>query len=93
MMTTYMKAAPATQITFDLYNKLSSMSSKFKELFEKGRQEPPEGELAYAYAGALSGQMETISQPTVGKLIFCGACWAKNDEGTKFCGFCGAKLK
>jgi hypothetical protein len=39
MMTSYMEVAPETKITFDLYNKLCGLSSKFKELFNKGQQE------------------------------------------------------
>ena len=35
MMTSYMKVAPTTEITFDLYNKLCGMSGKFKQLFGK----------------------------------------------------------
>jgi hypothetical protein len=36
MMSSYFNAASTTVITFDLYGKLSNMSSKFKELFRKG---------------------------------------------------------
>lgn len=39
MMTKYMEVTKTTQITFDLYGKLSGMSKKFKELFTKGQQE------------------------------------------------------
>ena len=31
-----------TQITFDFYGKLYGLSAKFKELFQKGREEAPE---------------------------------------------------
>lgn len=34
-----MEVAPATQITFDLYGKLCSLSGKFKRLFDRGQQE------------------------------------------------------
>ena len=37
MMTSYLEAAPATQITFDRYGRLSAMSSGFQELFQKGQ--------------------------------------------------------
>jgi hypothetical protein len=43
MMTSYMEVAPETKITFDLYNKLCGLSSKFKELFNKGQQEGAPG--------------------------------------------------
>ncbi|MGN1147613.1 MAG: hypothetical protein ACI4TB_04270 [Lachnospiraceae bacterium] len=39
MMVSYMEVAPSTQITFDLYDKLCKLSSKFKSLFTKGQQE------------------------------------------------------
>lgn len=37
VMKTYMEVAPTTQITFDLYNQLSSLSSKFRALFKRGQ--------------------------------------------------------
>ncbi len=39
MMTSYMEVAPSTEISFDLYEKLCKLSRKFKQLFEKGREE------------------------------------------------------
>lgn len=39
MMVSYMEVAPSTEITFDLYEKLSKLSSKFKELFGKAKAE------------------------------------------------------
>lgn len=39
MMVSYMEVAPSTQITFDLYDKLCKLSSKFKSLFNKGQEE------------------------------------------------------
>ena len=41
MMTSYMDVAPTTQITFDLYGKLCGLSSKFRELFNKAKEETP----------------------------------------------------
>jgi len=38
-MAAYLDAAKETKISFDLYGKLSGISSSFKELFEKGRGE------------------------------------------------------
>lgn len=38
-MVAYMELAPSTVITFDLYDKLCKLSSKFKELFNKATQE------------------------------------------------------
>jgi len=36
MMSSYMQTVPSTQITFDLYGKLSGLSTNFKELWQKG---------------------------------------------------------
>lgn len=41
MMVSYMEIAPSTQITFDLYGKLCGLSNKFKQLFNKAKQEKP----------------------------------------------------
>lgn len=41
MMVSYMEVAPSTEITFDLYGKLCGLSSKFKQLFNKAKQEEP----------------------------------------------------
>jgi len=86
MMTSYLEAAPATQITFDLYGKLSAMSSSFQELFQKGQQESP----SPAYAAAAPAG--AAPAPGVEKPLFCGQCGAKNETGAAFCGACGAKL-
>ena len=40
MMVSYLEVAPYTQITFDLYEKLSKISRKFKELLNKGTPTP-----------------------------------------------------
>jgi hypothetical protein len=94
-MTSYMEVAPTTVITFDLYNKLCGISSKFKELFNKGQSESPTP--AYAAAGAgtagtaavgAGAQQAQISA----KPVFCGECGAKNERGTKFCGNCGKPI-
>lgn len=39
MMTSYMEVAPSTGISFDLYDKLCKLSRKFRQLFEKGREQ------------------------------------------------------
>lgn len=90
----YMEVAPTTQITFDLYSKLSELSYRFKELFNKGQQE----QLTPAYAASTtSGTTSTISaQPTsqsARKSIFCGQCGAKNESGIRFCDSCGTKIE
>jgi hypothetical protein len=53
MMVSYMEVAPSTQITFDLYDKLCGMSAKFKQLFEKGKEETP----------ALQGAPASVKAP------------------------------
>lgn len=100
MMTAYMEVAPTTQITFDLYSKLSGLSSSFKELFQKGQQEQP----VPAYVGVPTAPeaqtVPTAAQPAPAmasslsgaKPIFCGQCGGKNEPGTRFCGSCGAKM-
>lgn len=91
-MSCYMEVAPDTKITFDLYDKLSGMSSKFKELFQKSKQEQP----VYAGTASNSNNDITLTSDTSTKtncdFIFCGACGEKNEVNTKFCGSCGAKL-
>ena len=37
-MASYMEVAPNTEITFDLYDKLCKLSSKFKSLFTKANE-------------------------------------------------------
>jgi hypothetical protein len=41
MMVSYMQVAPSTSFTSDLYTKLCSLSTKFKELFNKKDEKPP----------------------------------------------------
>jgi len=89
MMASYMQAAPNTVITFDLYSKLCTLSSKFKELFQKGQAEAPAP--AYAASGAPTAPQVPSAAPAA-KPIFCGECGTRNDAGTKFCSNCGAKL-
>jgi hypothetical protein len=89
MMTSYMEVAPSTVITFDLYNKLCGISSKFKELFNKGQKESPASAKTAGTATAVgAGTQAKIT----GKPVFCGECGAKNEVGAKFCGSCGKPL-
>ena len=93
-MASYMEVAPTTEITFDLYGKLSKISGKFKELFNKGKAEEPQ--MAYAGAGQPNVQPQYQAQPNTQtdapKPRFCGQCGAKNEANAGFCGGCGAKL-
>lgn len=38
MVCTYMQVAPSTEITFDLYDKLCNLSSKFRNLFQRAKE-------------------------------------------------------
>jgi hypothetical protein len=98
-MAAYMGVAPTTVITFDLYGKLSGLSAKFKELFNKGQQEEPTPQPAYAtqsggYAATPQPTVQTVAQDSPEeKPIFCGQCGAQNRRATKFCGSCGAAMQ
>ena len=98
----YMAVATTAEITIDLYGKLSNISAKFKELWEKGKAENPQsaytGEPVYdppAYDTPVSEEPaampEAIPQQISGGR-FCSECGAKNDSGAGFCGSCGTKL-
>jgi hypothetical protein len=97
-MVAYMEVAPSTVITFDLYDKLCGMSSKFRELWNKGKQEQPGQSPQPAYAGGYEqGQSQNQSQyqgqnygQSQGR-AFCGNCGEELAPGIKFCGKCGAK--
>ncbi|MDR3299036.1 MAG: zinc ribbon domain-containing protein [Candidatus Accumulibacter sp.] len=96
-MVSYMETAPTTVITFDLYGKLCNLSSKFKELFDKGQQEQLTPQPAYAGAGAdpaayVPAPVAAQDGAAAEKPVFCGQCGAKNERGTKFCGGCGATM-
>jgi hypothetical protein len=97
-MAAYMGVVPTTAITFDLYGKLSGLSAKFKELWNKGQQEEPTPQPAYAapsggYAQTPPPTAQTVSQDAPEeKPAFCGSCGAKNKRGVKFCGGCGAAM-
>ena len=99
MMTSYMQAAPSTVITFDLYGKLCGVSSKFKELYEKGKSEPqPTMAAAPAGAGYAPAAPHQIPAATVpapapaASTRFCGNCGTKIEPGVKFCGGCGKSV-
>jgi hypothetical protein len=93
MMVSYMEVAPSTTITFDLYGKLCDLSSKFKELFDKGQYDQPvsTGAVASEVAVTLEPGIQTVPASNT-KQAFCGQCGKKNPVGTKFCGGCGTKL-
>ena len=64
MMVSYMEVAPSTQITFDLYDKLCGLSSKFKDLFGRARAEGPmQSNPAPAMAGGAQSYGNAYGQP------------------------------
>ncbi len=99
MMVSYMEVAPNTVITFDLYDKLCALSSKFRELLKKGQQSEPAP--AYTVAGNYPAGRPTAAsvvgtpsgQPHgAGHALYCPACGAKQDGDTRFCGSCGTQI-
>ncbi len=109
-MAGYMEVAQTTEITYDLYEKLCGLSGKFKELFNKRKEENPNADMTPAYAGASADaasaeqiysdvpaadipQAPTAAPANEEKPVFCGACGAKNAQGSAFCTSCGAKMK
>ncbi len=89
-MTSYMTLAPNTQITFDLYDKLSKISQSFKKLYNEGKKE-----ISTAVAGVANsnaGTPQTANATTEENVVFCEHCGAKNQAGAGFCGSCGQKI-
>ncbi len=102
-MASYMAVASNTTITFDLYGKLSGMSSSFKKLYNEGEKEGPRQNAQppqYINNGVSPSPQPIYTQAadpapvqsTGEKSVFCGQCGAKNNQGAGFCGACGAKL-
>lgn len=100
-MVAYMAVAPTTTITFDLHSKLCNISSKFKELFNKGQQENSTAQPAFAGAGSNAQVAPNYAQETSNvqaaeqeeKPVFCSQCGAKNKRGVKFCLNCGSPMQ
>lgn len=87
MMSSYMQVVPTTQITFDLYGKLSALSGKFKELLRKGQNDfrPQQA------TPDTSAQPDKNNTPTA-KPFFCPNCGTQLETGVSFCGSCGTKI-
>ncbi len=89
MMSSYMQVAPTTVITFDLYGKLSQLSGKFRELYNKGGAAAPPVQPRPV--------QQPVQQPTAEPAAsaspkFCPSCGAPVTADKKFCGSCGARL-
>ncbi len=102
MMHTYMQVASSAPVAYDLYGKLSGISGKFKQLFQKGREEEAQAGAAPAeapaYAAPAQGapvyaQPETAPQAAPMQKVFCSQCGTANAAGVKFCSHCGAKME
>lgn len=93
MMVSYMEVAPSTQITFDLYGKLCGLSNKFKQLFNKAKEEGPiNASPAPATANGAPINGESNQQQNSTSVGFCGHCGTPVSNG-KFCPKCGAPIK
>ena len=103
MMTAYMEVAPTTKLTFDLYENLCKVSTKFKELFNKGQEEEgkpqitakPSAQPDTSFMGMISKGKEKTPAGTGSSAdtVFCSECGKKNDKGGKFCSSCGEPLQ
>ncbi len=94
MMHGYMKLAPSTPISFDLYGKMSALSSHFRDMF---RQSGMDAQNSPAPASpprleAEEQQEETQQEPPENKSRFCPACGSPVQTGMAFCGQCGTRL-
>lgn len=98
MMSCYMEAAPNTQITFDLYEKLSGLSGKFKELVQKGRNETlpqpktfdTEKQPADSESSVTTGNIQPARENNPPR--FCPSCGSMLVQGKTFCGSCGVRI-
>lgn len=93
MMSSYMSVVPTTQITFDLYGKLSGISAKFRELFKRsGEACQHPGQPVTTTAAIPRG--ETVA-PTVNagdSPCFCPSCGNLLTAKSAFCGKCGRRI-
>ncbi len=89
MMSSYMQVAPTTVITFDLYGKLSQLSGKFRELYNKGGASAPPVQPRPIQQPV---QPQTAEPTATASPKFCPSCGTPVTADKKFCGSCGAKL-
>lgn len=88
MMSSYMEVAPQTQITFDLYGKLSRLSKKFKELLSKGGSEAPQQAASPEPVDAGTKPEAPAATPK-----FCPLCGKPLAARVAFCGNCGTRFR
>jgi hypothetical protein len=92
MMSSYMQAIPATQITFDLYGKLSGMSAKFRELWRKSGSQASHDAGTPSSSPAPLPVAESPAGDGNAPVRFCPQCGSAVAENTKFCGKCGMRI-
>jgi hypothetical protein len=87
MMNAFLEVAPTTEIKFDMYGKLSSMSPAFRQMTQNARNDFSDDPFAPQRPAAAP------PRPTApGGAVFCGQCGARNPAGTAFCGDCGQRV-
>ena len=96
MMHGYMQVAPSTVITYDLFTRLSALSSSFKKLFNESRVTPMVETVVEPTAeSAVQAEAEAPLTPIPTeetKTRFCPECGTPLKEGMAFCGNCGTKV-
>jgi len=102
MMSSYMQVAPTTQITFDLYGKLSGLSGKFKKLLQKSNADEPNfagsgarPAMATAPVVAAEQPAATFVEPTAtgtGQQPPAAAPSPTVESRPRFCPSCGTPL-
>lgn len=104
MMSSYMQVAPNTQITFDLYGKLSGLSGKFKKLLQKSDTDEPAPDfsrggtqpaMATAPVAAAEQPAATFVEPTAtgtGQQPATAAPSPTVEPRPRFCPSCGTPL-
>jgi len=100
-MVTYMGVAPATELKFDLYEKLCKVSSKFRELFNKGQEEEGKPQIAApaaasitassAPAGSLASLITQGTKKLSASMETGSASQTESGGDTVFCSECGKK--
>ena len=106
IMADYFKVATRTEVSFDMCGNLCSMSTLFKELYNKGLQERPMQNVMAAASGTVQTHIPQRSMPprstpqmrtpstgqNMARSVFCKTCGSKNDNLRCFSSTCGSKL-
>ena len=90
MMSSYMNVVPTTQITFDLYGRLSGISTKFRELFNRSGETCQHPKQPVTTTTTMPQRETGASTVNTGDSPhFCSSCGARLKDGAQFCGNCG----